>query len=78
MVASVVSVASSERALGITKLRTSHSALTSPMAKIDRPGPVSVSHRASAAAIFIGCCSNISRVWKCPLTATRMPLAKVR
>ena len=29
-----------------------------------------MSQRASAAAIFIGCCSVISRAWRSPLTAT--------
>ena len=58
-------------------LRTSQSVLTSPKAKMDRPGPVSVLQSASADAIFIGCCSNIRRVWKWPLTAIAIPEAKV-
>ena len=64
--ASQVSVARNDSSPGITSERTSHSALTSPTANTDSPGPVSVLQRASAAAIFIGCCSNISRVWKWP------------
>ena len=32
-----------------------------------------LSHRASAAAIFMGCCSNMSCAWKSPLTATPSP-----
>ena len=61
----------------MTMVRTSHSALTSPTAKTDRPAGCSVSHSASAAAIFIGCCSNMSLAWKSPLTATAMPMANV-
>ena len=37
-----------------------------------------LSHSASAAAIFIGCCSNMSLAWKSPLMATAMPMANVR
>jgi hypothetical protein len=35
----------------------------SPIARIEKAAPSSVSHSASAAAILVGCCSNMS--WPC-------------
>ncbi len=44
--------------------------VTSPIANTEKLAGCSVWQRASAAAIFIGCCSNISLPWKSPVIAT--------
>jgi hypothetical protein len=57
----------------VTDFTSSQEALIDPTAKSESPAPSSVLQRASAAAIFIGCCSTM--IWPCqwPDTTTARP-----
>ncbi len=55
----------------VTSPHCSAKASGPPMVRIEKLAPVSVSHSASADAIFIGCCLNMIWAWKSPeITST--------
>ena len=65
-----VLVASSDSPRGICRLTWLRPLRMSPTANSEKPALVSVSQSASAAAIFIGCCSVMICAVTCPLSDT--------
>ena len=70
---SKVPVARNESRYGIRIEKTSSDPSSVPIVKIENDAGCSVFHSASAAAIFIGCCSVMILPWMSPVTATSRP-----
>ena len=70
---SKVPVARNERRYGIRIEKMSSDPSGVPIVKIEKDAGCSVSQSASAAAIFIGCCSVMILPWMSPVIATSRP-----